>query len=93
MGTRTLFGAAVLASILFSQHALAFTVDEKSGTSPDGSARYVDPDEQPIPLLTPARPSEGSEFQNSGSQYQPPLDRNGQWLRLPDWFFSPPPRR
>ena len=92
MRTRTLVVVAALAGgILLSGHVLAFTVDERSGTNPDGSSRYVDPDEQPLPFpfLAPRRPTDASEYQSDGSPY----DRNGQWLRLPDWFFSSPPRR
>jgi hypothetical protein len=95
MKTRTLAVVAALAGgILLSDHALAFTVDEKSGTNPDGSARYVDPDEQPLPFpfLVPSRPTDASEYQSDSSRYDPPPDRNGQWLRLPDWFSSPPRR-
>jgi len=96
MGTRTLFAVAILAGgFLLSDHALAFTVDEKTGTNPDGSPRYADPDEQPLPFpfLVPRRPTDASEYQSGDSPNDPPSDRNGQWPSLPDWFFSPPPRR
>jgi len=96
MRTRTLFAiAALTGGILLSGHASAFTVDEKSGTNPDGSPRYVDPDDQPLrfPFLVPRRPTDASEYQSGGSRYDPPSDRNGQWPSLPDWFFSSPPRR
>jgi hypothetical protein len=96
MRTPTLFVVAALAGgILLSNHALAFTVDEKGGTNPDGSPRYVEPDEQPLPFpfLVPRRPTDAIEYQSGGSPYDAPPDRNGQWLRLPDWFFSSPPGR
>jgi hypothetical protein len=97
MAIRGLFAAAVLAgAMFFAQHALAFTVEEKSGSNPDGSPRYVDPDDQPLPFpfLRLGTPTQGSEYQGGDSQYAPNSDRSDQWLRLPDWTVSsPPPRR
>jgi len=93
MGTRALFAAAVLVGgVVFANHALAFTVDEKSGANADGSPRYVDPDEQPLPFpfLVKKRPPDASQYQGDDSQVDP---RPGQWLSLPDWFFPSPPRR
>ena len=37
---------AVAAVLLCTHHASAFSTDSSSGTAPDGSSRYVDPDEQ-----------------------------------------------
>ena len=37
---------AVAAVLLCTHHASAFSMDSSSGTAPDGSSRYVDPDEQ-----------------------------------------------
>jgi len=96
MRSRALFAAALLAGgILCLDHALAFSVDEKSGTNPDGSARFVDPDDQPLPfpILVPTRPTGTSEYQPGGSQYVQPPDGNGKLPILPDWFLSSPPRR
>jgi hypothetical protein len=97
MGPSRLFTAAVFAGVmLFAHHACAFTVDEKSGANPDGSPRYVDPDDQPLPFpfLRPTSPPQGSNYRGSDSQYVTPSDRNDQWLTLPDWSVSsPPPRR
>ena len=33
-------------AVVATNAAHAFTVDQQSGTNPDGSAKYVDPDEQ-----------------------------------------------
>jgi hypothetical protein len=37
-----------VATALASGNAVAFSVDEATGTNADGSARYADPDEQPL---------------------------------------------
>jgi hypothetical protein len=96
MAIRGLFAAAVLAgAMFFAQHARAFTVDEKSGSNPDGSPRYVDPDDQPLPFpfLRLGAPTQRSEYQGDDSQNPPSSDRSDQWLRLPDWIFSSQPPR
>jgi hypothetical protein len=97
MAPRHLLTAAMLAgTMFFSHHASAFTVDEKSGTNSDGSPRYVDPDDQPLPFpfLRLPSPSQGREYQGDDSQSVSPADRNEQWLTLPDWSVSSPsPRR
>jgi len=42
--------AALLAFVFVAPSAvLAFDVDTTSGTNPDGSARYADPDDAPLP--------------------------------------------
>jgi len=101
MTVRGFLAAAALAgAMLCADHALAFTVDEKNGTNADGSPRYADPDDQPLPFpfLHLGSPTQGSGYQGSDQggdvQYAPSSDSNGQWLRLPDWsVLSPPPRR
>ena len=97
MAPHRVLAAAVLVGAMFLVHqAFAFTVDEKSGTNSDGSPRYVDPDDQPLPFpfLRPTLPSEGSTYQDGDSQYMPPSGRSDQWLRLPGWSVSSPaPRR
>ena len=94
MRTRPLMVIAALsATLLFAHQALAFTMDDKSGTEPDGSARYVDPDDQPSPFLfgTTQGQTEGSD-RTLGPQYNSPRqDGSSPWLKLPDWF-SPAPR-
>jgi hypothetical protein len=84
--------AALLATLLFAHQALAFTMDDKSGTKPDGSARYVDPDDQPSPFLfgTPQGQAEGND-RSLAPRYNGPAAGGGSpWLQLPDWFTSTP---
>jgi hypothetical protein len=42
---------AVAALLLCTHHASAFSMDSSAGTAPDGSSRYVDPDEQVRSML------------------------------------------
>ena len=97
MRIRTLLAAVAVATELFcAHHAFAFTVDEKSGTNPDGSARYVGPDEQLSPSVLFGWQSQGDEHNDDASARNtaPTFDRNNQLMTLPDRFFStPPPRR
>jgi|SRR6516225_800715 len=98
MRIRTFLAAVAVATELFcaAHHAFAFTVDEKSGTNPDGSARYVDPDEQLSPSVLFGWQSQGDEHNDDASARNtaPTFDRNNQLMTLPDRFFStPPPRR
>ena len=89
--------AAISATLLFADQALAFSLDDKSGTKPDGSARYADPDDQPSPFLFGATQgqTEGND-RSVGSRYNGPAgDGSSPWMRLPNWFSSAPsqPRR
>ncbi len=66
--------AALLAFVIVAPSAaLAFDVDTKSGTNPDGSARYTDPDDAPMtgPLgnvtVTPGAQFGGSSTDSSSS--------------------------
>ena len=97
MRIRTFLAAVAVATELFcAHHAFAFSVDEKSGTNPDGSARYVDPDEQLSPSVLFGWQSQGDEHNDDASARNtaPTFDRNNQLMTLPDRFFStPPPRR
>ncbi|HTO66478.1 MAG TPA: hypothetical protein VMM15_35090 [Bradyrhizobium sp.] len=42
---------AVAALLLCTHHASAFSMDSSTGSAPDGSSRYVDPDEQVRSML------------------------------------------
>jgi hypothetical protein len=42
----SLAAVMLLTALLPVLHASAFTIDSAGGTSPDGSSRFVDPDEQ-----------------------------------------------
>ncbi len=87
---------AALAAVLSTQHAFAFSTDPTSGTNADGSARYVDPDDQ----VRSALGSKGGETQELG--YDNGSDHRklpaseviaGQGVLAPNWFFSTAPRR
>jgi hypothetical protein len=97
MRIRTLLAAIAVTTVLFcAHHAFAFTVNEKSGTNPDGSAHYVDPDEQLSPSVLFGWQSQGDERNDDASARNtaPTFDRNDQLMTLPDRFFSTqPPRR
>jgi hypothetical protein len=97
MRLHPLLAAAALASLLLTvEYAFAFTVDEKSGTNPDGSARYVDPDEQPLPFLlrgSGAQTQNNDSDRNSGTGYSTPTSGPHQWPNFFDWLFSTPPRK
>jgi spore coat protein U-like protein len=91
-----LLAATALAGMLLAaENASAFTVDEKSGTNPDGSARYVDPDEQTLPFqLFSAQTQNNDIDRSSGSRYAAPAaDGNYQWLNFFDLFSTPSPRK
>jgi len=64
--------------------ALAFDVDTTSGTNPDGSARYSDPDDAPLtgPLgavtVTPGAQFSGTAADSSGSSSSS-IRNDGDW--------------
>jgi hypothetical protein len=87
---------AVAAVLLCTHHATAFSVDSSSGTNPDGSARYADPDDQIHSMLG----SKGGDSQNLGydanSDHRKPSPQeiiNGQGVLAPGFFFSTAPSR
>jgi hypothetical protein len=94
-----LIAAAILASVVFSAHpALAFSMDEKTSTNPDGTARYADPDEaQPSTLfLFGAQGQTRTDDSNRdpNARFTAPASGGAsQSLQLPDWFFFSPSRR
>jgi hypothetical protein len=78
-------------------YASAFTIDPSSGTNPDGSSRYVDPDDQIHSMLFGGS---GGESQHLGLDAT--SDRTAaaakalitnQGVLAPDLFFSTTPRR
>ena len=75
--------AALLALMMGAPAALAFDVDTTSGTNPDGSARYSDPDDAPLsgPLggvtVTPGAQFGGSATDSSSSSSS--IRNNGDW--------------
>jgi hypothetical protein len=76
--------AALLAFVIVAPSAsFAFDVDTTSGTNPDGSARYSDPDDAPLsgPLgsvtVTPGAQFGGSATDSSSSSSS--IRNNGDW--------------
>ena len=81
-------------SFLAAHDAAAFTIDNDSGTNPDGTARYVDPDDQPLPA-----PLGGVTVMPSGHRYDeapglamPGSASDGRPPDVPGWFSSSVPR-
>jgi hypothetical protein len=85
----------VLASVLLSlHHASAFSSDPTGGTNADGSARYVDPDDQVRSRF--GLGDEGGAGQlgyDHGSaprKVVAPEIITGQGVLAPNWYFSTP---
>jgi hypothetical protein len=89
------FAVALAAMLLFSHHAFAFSSDPTSGTNVDGSARYVDPDDQ----IRDRFGGESGESQlgyvhGSDHRRQPASEViTGQGVLAPNLFFSTAPSR
>jgi hypothetical protein len=87
---------AVAAMLLCTQHASAFSMDSSSGTSADGSPRYVDPDDQIHSALgiKDDDSHDGGYDANSVRRRQPAQEIiNGQGVLIPGPFSSAPSRR
>jgi hypothetical protein len=87
---------AVAAILLCTQHASAFSMDSSSGTSADGSPRYVDPDDQVRSTL--GIKDDDSQGVGGGAKSvrrrQPAQEIiNGQGVLIPGSFSSAPSRR
>jgi hypothetical protein len=65
--------------------AVAFELDSKSATNADGTARFVDPDDQPMPGLMQVAP-DVQDYQGAATSPQLTPDQSG-------WIFSIAPRR
>jgi len=89
----------VLAAVpLFSHHASAFSGDTGSGTTADGSPRYVDPSGDVRSRLGAAgdEVGEGQLGYDRGSDHRrPPAQEviSGQGVLAPDAYFSTAPSR
>ena len=91
MRLNPLLAAVVLTGVLLSAHpALAFTVDEKSNANADGSPRYVDPDDQPLPFFgAQGRIRNDDNDQSVTPGYATPaFDGSSRPLTFPNSFFS-----
>jgi hypothetical protein len=88
--------AMLLTVLLPVLHASAFTIDSASGTNPDGSSRFVDPDEQIHSSFFSgsAVNEDGWADRNSVSRnVAPATDAPNQWITFPSLFFPTSPRR
>jgi hypothetical protein len=77
-------------------HASAFSIDPSSSMNPDGSPRYVDPDDQIHSMFG----GKGGDSQDLGydanSDHRKPSAQeiiNGQGVLAPEFFFSAVPSR
>ena len=64
-----LFGASLAATLALSQAAGAFTLDTRTPLNPDGSAKFVDPDQRVENLTSPSTngSASGSKTFRSGN--------------------------
>jgi hypothetical protein len=89
--------AAMLVTVLLPVlHASAFTIDSTSGTTPDGSPRFVDPDEQVHSFSSGGATlnEDGWSDRNAVSRNASPApDGNNQGITFPNWFLPTSPRR
>ena len=88
--------AMLLTVLLPALHASAFTMDPASGTNPDGSTRFVDPDERIHSSFFggSAVNEDGWADRNSVSRNAVPgTDGPTQGVTFPNWFFPTSPRR
>ena len=88
--------AMLLTVLLPVLHASAFTIDSTSGTTSDGSPRFVDPDEQVHSFFFggSAVNEDGWADRNSVSRnVAPATDATNQGITFPSLFFPTSPRR
>jgi hypothetical protein len=86
----------LLTLLLPALHASAFTMDSASGANPDGSSRFVDPDEQIHSSFFG-----GSTVNEDGWADRNSVSRNAvpgtnaptQGVTFPNWFFPTSPHR
>jgi hypothetical protein len=85
---------AVAALLLCTHHASAFSLDSSTGTVPDGSSRYVDPDEQ-IRSMLGGKDDDNHDLgydANSHHRKRPAQEIiNGQGVLIPGSFSSTAP--
>ena len=82
---------AVAVMLLCTHHASAFSIDSSSGTAPDGSSRYVDPDDQIHSMFGGKDDdSHGSGYDANSRHRRHPAQEiiNNQGVLIPG-FFSP----
>jgi hypothetical protein len=86
--------AALLAFALLAPPALAFSTDSESATKPDGSPRYADPDDEPMPAPLGGAATSSSQFSFgvTGGPASPASSIPQSWQEL-DWANPLPDRR
>jgi hypothetical protein len=85
-----LAAVTLLTVLLPVLHASAFTIDPASGTNPDGSSRFMDPDEQSIHPSSAwsAVNEDGWADRNSAYRnFSPGADGSNQGITFPNLFF------
>jgi hypothetical protein len=89
--------AAMLVTVLLPVlHASAFTSDPASGTNPDGSPRFVDPDDQIHSLFFGRSGLNEDGWADRSSTPRnafPSPSGTNQGLTFPSWFFPTSPGR
>jgi hypothetical protein len=68
---------------VWATRAVAFDMNSESAINPDGTTRFADPDDQPMPGLLQVAP-DVQDYQ--GTANQPTPDQSG-------WIFSIAPQR
>ena len=77
-------------------HASAFTIDSASGTNPDGSSRFMDPDEQIHSSFFGGSAVNEDGWADRNSAYRnfsPGADGSNQGITFPNLFSPTLPRR
>ncbi len=80
------FAMIVAAALFTAPNAFAFTLDDNS-TKADGSPRYVDPDEQPLPWVSGGSSNQANEYNSdpATSTTNPAAGLNGNNYGAPVW--------
>jgi len=91
------FAVAMLLAILLPVlQSSAFTIDPASGTNPDGSSRFVDPDEQIHSSFFGGSAVNEDGWADRNSAYRnfsPGADGSNQGATFPNLFLPTLPRR
>jgi len=92
----SLVAATLMTVLLPVLHASAFTSDPASGTNPDGSPRFVDPDDQIHSLFSGRSGLNEDGWADRSSTPRNALPSPGetnQGFTFPSWFFPTSPGR
>jgi hypothetical protein len=75
--------SGAVACAAWATKAVAFDMNSENATNPDGTERFADPDDQPMPGLLQVAP-DVQDYQGTANQLTP--DQSG-------WIFSIAPQR